>query len=274
MGKINIGLHAPEAPGIRILMCGYVEKMNPHAWLHPNRISPFWRFYWGAEEGARLQFRDREVLLEPQTVVFVPPETAFATEAVKPFSQLYIHFEWAGEKPLREPVALPAAEEQELLNSIRNWYETEPDAVSLRMYALLFHYLIRLQNLPLQTKKIDQRIRKAVRLIDDLERNLSFAEIAREVSMSYYHFMETFKRQLGITPGQYKMAQRMSLAQHLLRTEDLTIEEIAFKTGFSNRFHFSKVFRQFFKLPPAACRKNMNNADPGEMSRHHKNRKR
>ena len=73
--------------------------------------------------------------------------------------------------------------------------------------------------------------------------------------MSYYHFMDIFKQQLGITPGQYKMTQRMNLAQQMLRLTDIPIKKIAFQTGFSNRFHFSKAFKQFFKLPPAAYRK-------------------
>ena len=41
----------------------------------------------------------------------------------------------------------------------------------------------------------------------------------------------------------------------LLLSGSLPVEEIAYKTGFSNRFHFSKTFKKFFKQPPVFYRK-------------------
>jgi transcriptional regulator GlxA family with amidase domain len=45
----------------------------------------------------------------------------------------------------------------------------------------------------------------------------------------------------------------------LLRHGKLSIDEIAGKCGFADRYHFSKSFRKYFGLPPAEFRMRHNN---------------
>lgn len=269
IGKINHFLRDLAHPEVNIIYCGYAEDFSPDYWYHPNRISPFWRFYWGASEGAYLIFPDRKLELESQFVVFVPPDLPFETRAEKPFSQLFMHFDWPAGPALAEPVIFSSADELNLLQSSRNWYETETESVALHMYSLLFRYLPRLLELkPQRTKKFDPRIERALRLLDDAKQDLSLTEIAKEVSMSYYHFLDTFKKQVGVAPGHYRMTQRMNYGQFLLLHTDRLIEEIAQETGFTNRFHFSKAFKQFFKQPPGEYRKKTSRpVSPEEQSR-------
>ena len=255
-GKINLFMRDIPQPGVNILFCGYAEEFSPDQWYHPNRMTPFWRFYWGASEGANLVFKDARLALDPRSVVFVPPDIPFGTEADKPFSQLFIHFEWPAGPALDKPVILSAADESDFLRSSRSWYETAVESVSLHMYSLLFRYLPRLRELESKNpKKIDLRIERALRLMGDGERDISLTEIAKEVSMSYDHFLDVFTKQVGISPGRYRMTQRMNYAQFLLLHSTWSMEEIAQEIGFANRFHFSKAFKQFFKQPPGKYRK-------------------
>ena len=261
VGKINVFLRDLADPGVNIIYCGYAENYSPDYWYHPNRISPFWRFYWGASEGADLIFRDHRLELNPQFVVFVPPDIPFETRAEKPFAQLFMHFEWPEGPALAEPVSFSSAAELDFLQSSRSWYETETESVSLHMYSLLFRYLPRLRELePRRPKKIDPRIEHALRLLDDSKMDLPLTEIAKVVSMSYYHFLDTFKKQVGVPPGHYRMTQRMNYGQFLLLHTDLPIEDIAQETGFTNRFHFSKAFKEFFKQPPGEYRRSKDGA--------------
>ena len=256
IGKINRFFRNLPQPSVKLLYCGYAENYSPGFWYHPNRMSPFWRFYWGATDGANLVFSNCRLALDSQSVVFVPPDIPFGTEADKPFSQLFIHFDWAGGPSLSEPVIFPAAEEWNLLHSSQTWYETSSESVAQHMYSLLFRYLPRFRELESKrSKKVDSRIERALLLLDTAERDISLMEIAKEISMSYYHFLDTFKKQVGIPPGQYKMTQRMNYAQFLLLSTDEPIKDIARKTGFTNRFHFSKTFKLFFKQSPGEYRK-------------------
>ena len=247
-----------QNPAVRILFCGYAENMPPSLWYHPNRISPFWRFYWGASEGAALNFADRRVPLTPQTVVLVPPELPFETKAEAAFSQLYIHFGWNIGSLFSEPLIFPATEERALLESSAIWHKSSRDLVAMCMYRILFCYLTEILKLePERRKTVDPRILRAVRMLDDRKKDWHPAEIARELSMSYYHFMDLFRRQVGLPPGRYRMIRRMNYAHYLLAGNELAIKEIANLTGFASPFQFSKAFKQFFKLSPSACRKTM-----------------
>lgn len=247
-----------QNPSVHILFCGYAENFPPAVWYHPDRISPYWRFYWGASEGAILNFADRRVPLDRRTVVFVPPETPFETRAESVFSQLYIHFDWTGAPLFAGPLIFPASEERTLLETSAVWHKGSRDLVAMCMYRILFCYLAEILKLqPERQKKIDPRIRRAIRLLDDREKNWHPAEIAEELSMSYYHFMDLFRRQVGIPPGRYRMVRRMNYAHHLLTRDDLAIKEIAHLAGFASPFQFSKTFRQFFRQSPSTCRKIM-----------------
>ena len=59
-----------------------------------------------------------------------------------------------------------------------------------------------------------------------------------------------------MSPKKYLLNQRMEHARRLLIHSTDSIEEIAAQTGYADRFHFSKVFRRFYDIPPAAYREN------------------
>lgn len=259
-GMPKIGMHHQyfhdlQNPQVRILLCGYTENFVPALWYHPNRITPFWRFYWGASDGAVLNFADCRLHLNSENVVFVPPDIPFGTEAAKPFSQLWVHFDWPSGPLFSKPLIFPASEERALLESSRILHKKNIDLVAMYMYRILFCYLAGILELPPeQQKKIDPRIRHAIRLLEDREKNWHSADIAKELSISYYHFMDLFKQQVGIPPGQYRMVRRMNYAEHLLTKKELSIKEIAHMAGFASQFHFSRAFKQTFKQSPSVRR--------------------
>lgn len=89
---------------------------------------------------------------------------------------------------------------------------------------------------------------------DNLATKLTLAEIAREVSMSPYHFSRMFKLSMGFSPHQYVMRQRIERAKALLRGTDLPVGEVARKVGFSSPSHFAQQFRRFVGVSPRSFR--------------------
>jgi len=60
---------------------------------------------------------------------------------------------------------------------------------------------------------------------------------------------------MGESPMHYLKRVRINQARYLLEHTDLLVEEIAFDVGFSDPFHFSRVFRTLNNLSPRAWRK-------------------
>ncbi len=91
-------------------------------------------------------------------------------------------------------------------------------------------------------------------IVENLEEDLSLAEIAAAANLSQYHFARAFRKSTGFTPQQYLMQQRIERAKQLLAKNDLPIVEISLLTGFKNQSHFTTLFRKFTKLTPRTWR--------------------
>lgn len=99
------------------------------------------------------------------------------------------------------------------------------------------------------------RLRRAKEFINDnLEEDISLAEIAAVAGLSQFHFARAFRISTGHTPQQYLMRQRIERAKELLAENDLPLVEISLRTGFKNQSHFTTLFRKFTKLTPKTWR--------------------
>ena len=85
----------------------------------------------------------------------------------------------------------------------------------------------------------------------DLLPNSKLAELAHA---SESHFIRMFRRTLGRTPARHVQERRVSNAAELLVRTSFSIDEIAERCGFANRYHFSRVFAQRMAHPPARFR--------------------
>ncbi len=62
------------------------------------------------------------------------------------------------------------------------------------------------------------------------------------------------KRDTGLSPGHYILQFRLSKALDLLQSTDLTIGEIAWRTGFGSQNYFARSFRKRYGVPPRLMR--------------------
>ncbi|MBK1840415.1 helix-turn-helix transcriptional regulator [Azospirillum sp. YIM B02556] len=88
-----------------------------------------------------------------------------------------------------------------------------------------------------------------------LPRQVELQELASLVNLSQWHFARAFKASTGMSPYQWQLDARLKEARHLLLTTDLTIEDIAIATGFSDHMHLIRRFRSKTGMPPAAWRR-------------------
>lgn len=56
------------------------------------------------------------------------------------------------------------------------------------------------------------------------------------------------------TPYQYLTQLKMRYASTLLRTTDILVKQVAAEVGYKDPFHFSRVFRNYFGIPPEKVR--------------------
>lgn len=78
--------------------------------------------------------------------------------------------------------------------------------------------------------------------------------LAQKLKISLRSFNRRFKNATGLTPVQYLQKVRMRNAGELLKTSNLTIAEIAFKTGYQDLAHFTSLFKKHFATTPSQYR--------------------
>ena len=69
-------------------------------------------------------------------------------------------------------------------------------------------------------------------------------EIVEAVGVSRSTLVRIFARELGRSPGEEIIRERVELAKKLMATGSLSMAEVAFKAGFCNPPYFSNIFKR------------------------------
>lgn len=75
--------------------------------------------------------------------------------------------------------------------------------------------------------------------------------LASEAGLSRSSFFDRFRREVGVAPMEYLLGWRMALAKALLRSERLSMNEVAERVGYSSSSTFSVAFTRHVGLPPS-----------------------
>jgi AraC family transcriptional regulator len=101
-----------------------------------------------------------------------------------------------------------------------------------------------------------RRLRLVLEYIEDtLGQPIKLRELATLAGISARHFERAFSQSTGSSPHAYVMERRLHLARDLLINQlELSIEQIAFRLGFSSSSHFSSAFRRRTGFTPTDFR--------------------
>ncbi|QVK17092.1 AraC family transcriptional regulator [Mycoplasmatota bacterium] len=77
---------------------------------------------------------------------------------------------------------------------------------------------------------------------------------AKSCGYSEYHFLRIFKAVTGYTPMDYIRKRRLTEASKLLLETDMSLEEIAFNSGFNSIENFIRVFHSEHNVTPGLYR--------------------
>jgi len=90
---------------------------------------------------------------------------------------------------------------------------------------------------------------------ENLEVKITLNDITQHVGYSNSRFSTLFIKKTSYSPMEYYNQLKIQRACSYLQFSDLKIKEIAFRLGYYDPFHFSKVFKQEMKITPREYRK-------------------
>lgn len=93
-------------------------------------------------------------------------------------------------------------------------------------------------------------------MTQNLTEDLRVEDFAGRAGLSVTQFHDRFRREVGFTPGEWRTRQRVRLAKSLLRRPELSITDVAMRTGFSTSQYFATAFKKLVGLTPGEYRRN------------------
>jgi len=269
---------------IKIHCCRYWKLSE---WEFNNLSFPFWRLYYNTISGASIIFNQKEVFLDESVVVLIPPYTSFSTslrhssteslsgsrlESVEEYlslkeqqmvDHLFIHFNFGFQYDRVEPGIYQftaATQLKALLDEIRLSTLSNSINFGFRHTMLIYQLIIQLvSSIPsdkCDSLKIDSRVLKVIDYIDQhYSDEISNDQLGKIASMAPNSLLRLFKSSTGLTLQQFLRNKRIEKAIILMHNQGASIDQIADSCGFSDRQHFSKVFKRIVSIAPAQYRK-------------------
>ena len=239
--------------------CGYLPECT--GWNFHSVYSPFWRLYYNSKSGHSLTAGDNRLHLRPDRLVLVPPHCIFDCEGVSPVPHFWTHFTYnrsLGDNP-SAPLELLASElELSLIRELVCLCDGERPSSSdenLFLGLALLHVVLCRKEITWKAYH-PPSLQKAIEYIDlHFQSNLKIVAIAKIAGLSESGLTRVFKKHLGLSSAHYVLDCRIREATSLLQHTQETIDSIAEKTGFTNRFYFTRMFKKTTGHSPAEFRK-------------------
>ncbi|MCB0637218.1 MAG: helix-turn-helix domain-containing protein [Lewinella sp.] len=106
--------------------------------------------------------------------------------------------------------------------------------------------------MPDQPPATDPFLRDLITVIKDnlADEDFGVAELAAKVNMSRSNLLRRVKKAADVSASVFIRQVRLDQAQALLREEDLTVSEVAFRVGFNSTSYFIRCYRESFGYTP------------------------
>lgn len=273
---------------LQILCCRYWWLKK---WEFQELSYPYWRIYQNNTSGASIVSKGKEYKLSPDKIVMIAPNTSYSTKLhdhstpeeidamiggrigsemdfaklndEKFILHLFIHFNIG----LPYDNVLPGIFEfnlndqlKEKLNLIREHLKINNTTFSfyigLIIQSLISQLLSAIPKSRWDLMSKDHRILHVLTHIEtSITNNLSNKELAKKTALATNAFTRLFTKEIGISPQRFVKKKRIDKACVLLHHSNKSIDLIAEETGFSDRYHFSRIFKQHTGVSPAKYKK-------------------
>lgn len=269
---------------LQLLCCRYWWLQK---WEFKELSYPYWRIYQNNTPGASIISLGIEYELRPDKIIMIAPNTSYSTKLHNKhipekddtlvggrigeemqkegtpdeayIHHLFIHFNIG----LPYHNVRPGIFEFELNDHLKEKLSVIQEHLNVDYARFSFYSGLAIQSLisdllsaipesrwDLMSK--DYRILDMLEYIDDtISGDLSNKMLAKQVSLATNAFTRLFSHEIGMSPQRFVKKKRIDKACVLLHHSDKSIDLVAEETGFSDRYHFSRIFKQQTGISPA-----------------------
>lgn len=206
-----------------------------------------------------MEYNHQKFALKANDVFVLPPNEKFAYYPDKDDPWEYIFYEFDGdcvenylqtcgfsnEQPVS--VSLNAPDLLPLFKSLFNDASTTPlDYLMIKAQGLLNLLLDSCINLPQKKKQTELQAQNVLQIIQLHHKDPDFTiqKLLRSICISHALLCKIVKDATGKSPLTYLNDLRMETVERLLLNSNDTVQEIAYRSGFSNYYYFLSQFKK------------------------------
>jgi AraC-like DNA-binding protein len=253
--------------------------------------APFWRMYHNSIPGSTIRFDNETIHLDEKSIIIIPPGTSFssrlqqrghqqdesikgrkfgvtdniaAIEATAKVDHLFIHFSLgypldfikSGVIKLNCNSRLHNLLERVKTSCIRETITNYAEC--LRTKQLISECLLELPGNIWESGNLDRRVLNAIKYIEtNFHTRITNEQLAENANMATNSFARLFRTSTGMPTQQYILQLKVQACCTLMHHTNKTFDQISYDCGFSDRHHFSKVFKKILKINPSDYKKQL-----------------
>lgn len=229
-----------------------------HTYIDPVEKYPFRNkgrghhgFLFTIDGTEKYTFSDREIHAVPGSVLYIPKDEAYTIQLDDEKSVVItIDFEINNPTPVR-PFCVKFSNTSEIKRVFEEteklWLKKTPEFIPMlksNVYKIAA-LMIRRESTYSNSKNFE-RIRTAVEYLHAsfLENSFRIERMFEIAGISPRYFETLFFNEFNMTPKEYITALKLSHAKELLKSEKFSVGDIASALGYSDVYHFSKMFKK------------------------------
>ncbi|MCX7026092.1 MAG: AraC family transcriptional regulator [Spirochaetes bacterium] len=139
----------------------------------------------------------------------------------------------------------------QVLDEVRDQKPLYQIKVSAKILVLIAE-LLAAERRKVQPSHSEQLVEKAKFLMEEnIYGDIDLKGIADKLGVSTSRLNEVFKTYTAMTPYQYYIHIKLHMAKVLLEQGGLSVKEVAFRLGFEDQYHFSRLFKNKTGIAPS-----------------------
>jgi AraC-like DNA-binding protein len=240
-----------RGPQIDIFLCAFDSVAK---WGKPVLRNSYWRCYLPITNGATLRSPGKAWPMRINEMFIIPPDCSIQGDAETPFTLYYTHFNCSIQ--LLEAVVYTSPVIPEIRAALDEAAARQnKHLLGMAMLQLISSALDTIPERDIQHPVTNDRTTRAYLIMKEhLHTRLDNRALARQLNLSEASLLRLFRTTTGRSPQKEHLRLRLNHAAELLRNTNESIDWIAEACGFWDRNHFTRVFTQEWKIPPARYR--------------------
>ncbi|MBQ7793268.1 MAG: AraC family transcriptional regulator [Clostridia bacterium] len=233
--------------GLNPVQFGYEECNKGHDYGPAERT--YWLIHFVASGFGYFKIGDKEYAVGPGEMFIIPPfeETYYKADEEKPWSYIWIGFTTDKALPAALTDIVRCPEAVEIFNAMKTcdkFSNGRSAFLSARLWDLFALLLGR-------EKHHTDYVENALDCIhSEYMYGITVEQIAERLSLDRSYFSTLFKKKVGVSPKQYLLNYRMSIAASLMLDNGKSVTVAANSVGYTDIFTFSKMFKRHYGVSP------------------------